>query len=194
MAKKIITISRTYGSGGRLIGEKLAKELGISYYDKELLKLMSEKSGISEQGIANADEKILNRLADQYSVVVRKDYNTNLYLFNLEKKIITELAEKESCVIIGRLSDWILKDHPDALKVFITAPDQDRIARIMEYEKVSEKEAEKLMKQVDKMRKGYYNFFTDRKWMDPNTKDLIINSSVMGIDGTVDILKYIVSK
>ena len=192
MANKIITISRTFGSGGRLIGEKLAKELGISYYDKALLKIMSEKTGISEEGLENADEKLLNHMVDPYAIMSGQDHSTNLYLYKVERKIILELAEKESCVIVGRLSDWILKDHPNVLRVFITAPPEDRITRIMEYEDINEKQAKKLMKQVDKLRQNYYTFFTDSKWMDPRHRDIIINSSLMGIEGTVDMLKYIV--
>lgn len=188
---KIITISRTFGSGGRAIGEKLSKELGISFYDKNLLHLMSEKTGISEDGLENADEKLLNRFIDPYAIISGQDHSTNLYLYRIEKKIILDLVEKESCVIVGRLADWILKDDPRVLKVFITAPEKDRIARIMEYEKVSQREAEKLMRQVDKLRRNYYSFFTDGKWMDFGNRDIILNSSLKGIDGTVEILKYI---
>ena len=121
--KVIITISRTFGSGGREIGEKLAKEIGIPFYDKNLLKLLSDKTGISEEGLENADEKLLNRFVDTYSVTVGQDYGTNLYLYKVQKKLIREIAEKGSCIIVGRLADWILKDDSDLLRVFIMAPD-----------------------------------------------------------------------
>ena len=186
---RIITISRTYGSGGREIGEKLAKELDIPFYDKNLLHLMSEKTGISEEGLMNADEKLLNRFTDPYDISKGADYSTSMYLFKVESKLIVELADKGRCVIVGRLADWILKDRVDVLKVFITAPEADRINRIMKYENVSAEQAEKLMKQVDKLRNHYYSYFTDKKWQDPKYKDIILNSSLLGIDGTVAVLK-----
>lgn len=192
MGKKIITISRTYGSGGREIGEKLAKELEVPFYDKNLLLEMSERTGISPDGLKNADERLLNRLVDPYAVGTGQQYSTNLYLYKIERKLIEELVEKGSCVIVGRLADWILKDRKDVLKVFITAPENDRAARIMEKEEVSEKQARKLLKEVDKLRKNYYSFFTDGKWKDTANKDLVINSSFQGIDGTVSILKHVV--
>lgn len=192
--KMIITISRTFGSGGHDIGERLAKELEIPFYDKNLLKMMSDKTGISEEGLENADEKLLNRFVDPYTVSAGMDYGTNLYLYKVQKKLIRDLAEQGSCVIVGRLADWILRGHPDLVRVFIMAPERFRIDRIMEKEHVTEKQAEKLMRQVDKLRRNYYSFFTDGRWDNMMTKDIVINSSLRGIDGTVDILKAIVDK
>lgn len=191
--KRIITISRTYGSGGREIGEKLARQLNVPFYDKNLLRLMSEKTGISEEGLMNADEKLLNRYADPYDLSRKQDYSTSLYLFKVESKLIVELADKGPCVIVGRLADWILKDRSDVLKVFITAPEEERVTRIMAYENVSRDQARKLMKQMDKMRDNYYSYFTEKKWQDPKYKDIILNSSLLGIDGTVSVLKSMVT-
>lgn len=188
----VITISRTFGSGGHDIGEKLAKELGVPFYDKNLLKLMSDKTGISEEGLENADEKLLHRFADSYAISTGRDYGTNMYLYRVQKKLIRELAEKGSCVIVGRLGDWILRGNPDLLRVFIMAPERFRVNRIMEQEQVTEKQAEKLMRQVDKLRRNYYSFFTDGKWDSMENKDIVINSALRGIDGTVDILKSVV--
>lgn len=189
--KRIVTISRTYGSGGREVGEKLARELGIHFYDKNLLLEMSERTGIGLEGLKNADEKLLSPLVDPYAVGIRQQYGTNLYLYRVEKKLLEEIAERESCVIVGRLADWILKDRTDVLKVFISAPEEDRISRIMEKEEVTREQAKKLIKEVDKMRKKYYSFFTDGKWKSAENKDIVINSSFRGIDGTVKILRYI---
>lgn len=191
--KIIITISRTFGSGGHDIGEKLAKELGIPFYDKNLLKLMSDKTGISEEGLENADEKLLNRFTDSYSIALGQDYGTNMYLYKVQKKLIRELAEQGSCVIVGRLADWILRGNPELLRVFIMAPDKFRVNRIMEQEKVTEKQAEKLIRQMDKLRRNYYSFFTDGKWDDIRNKDIVINSALRGIDGTVDILQSVLN-
>lgn len=190
--KVIITISRTFGSGGHDIGEKLAKELGVPFYDKNLLKLMSDKTGISEEGLENADEKLLNRFTDTYSIAWGQDYGTNVYLYKVQKNLIRELADQGSCVIVGRLADWILRDNPDLLRVFIMAQDKYRVNRIVEREKVTERQAEKLIRQMDKLRGSYYSFFTDGKWDGLENKDIVINSSLRGIDGTVNILKSVV--
>ena len=190
--KRIITISRTFGSGGRMIGTKLAEKLGYSCYDKNLLELLSEKTGISEQGLMSADEKLPQKILDHYVPSRVTDYNTSLYLFKMESQLIRELAEKECCVFIGRLADWILKDRKDVLNVFITAPDDDRVAHIMETEGVTEAPAQQLMMQIDKMRNNYYSYFTDRKWQHTKDRDLIINSSLLGIDGTAGMLEYII--
>ncbi len=190
--KRIITISRTFGSGGHMIGTKLAEKLGYSCYDKNLLELLSEKTGISEQGLMSADEKLPQKILDHYVPTRVTDYNTSLYLFKMESQLIRELAEKECCVFIGRLADWILKDRKDVLNVFITAPDDDRVAHIMETEGVTEAQAQKLMMQIDKMRNNYYSYFTDRKWQHTKDRDLIINSSLLGIDGTAGMLEYII--
>ena len=191
--KMIITISRTFGSGGHDIGEKLAKKLEIPFYDKNLLKMMSDKTGIIEEGLENADEKLLYQYTDSYSIAFGQDYSTNIYLYKVQKKLIHELAEKSSCVIVGRLADWILRENPDLLRVFVMAPEEFRVSRIMEQEKITEKQAEKLIRQMDKLRRNYYSFFTDGKWDDMENKDIIINSSLRGIDGTVEILKSIVN-
>ena len=114
-------------------------------------------------------------------------------MYKVQKKLIHELAEKSSCVIVGRLADWILRENPDLLRVFVMAPEEFRVSRIMEQEKITEKQAEKLIRQMDKLRRNYYSFFTDGKWDDMENKDIIINSSLRGIDGTVEILKSIVN-
>lgn len=190
--KMIITISRTFGSGGHDIGEKLAKEMGIPFYDKNLLKIMSDKTGISEEGLENADEKLLHRFTDSYSIAFGQDYETNIYLYKVQKRIIQELAEKGSCVIVGRLADWILRENPDLLRIFVMAPEEFRVNRVMEQENITEKQAEKLIRQVDKLRRNYYSFFTDGKWDSMENKDIVINSALRGIDGTVNVLKAVI--
>lgn len=190
--KMIITISRTFGSGGHDIGEKLAKEMGIPFYDKNLLKIMSDKTGISEEGLENADEKLLHRFTDSYAIAFGQDYETNIYLYKVQKRIIQELAEKGSCVIVGRLADWILRENPDLLRIFVMAPEEFRVNRVMEQENITEKQAEKLIRQVDKLRRNYYSFFTDGKWDSMENKDIVINSALRGIDGTVNVLKAVI--
>ena len=114
-------------------------------------------------------------------------------VYEAQRKVILELADREPCVIIGRNADYILKDRNDVLNVFITAPDEDRIQRIMETEDVTQTQAEKLMVQIDKMRNNYYSYFTDRKWQHTKDRDIIVNSSLLGIEGTVGMLEYIVN-
>ena len=191
--KRIITISRSFGSGGRMIGEELARRLEYHFYDRNLLDLLSEKTGISEQGLESADEKLPQKILDHYVPTRVTDYNTSHYLFRIERKLIEELAEKECCVFIGRLADWILKDRDDVLNVFITAPDEDRIQRIIETEDVTQTQAEKLIVQIDKMRNNYYSYFSDRIWQHTKVRAIIVFSSLLGFKGTVGMLEYIVN-
>lgn len=189
--KMVITIARSYGSGGKEIGEKLARELNFSFYDKGLIRLAAEKSGLSEELLESADEQILNRLIDPYALTGGMTDNTNDKLYRIESQIIRDLAEKGSCIIVGRLADWVLRDRPDVLDIYITAPLQDRIHRIMETQNLNESQAKKLVKRMDKTRRGYYSYFTDWEWNGTEGRDIIINSSLKGIDGTVALLKSI---
>lgn len=189
--KMVITIARSYGSGGKEIGEKLARELNFSFYDKDLIRLAADKSGLNEELLESADEQILNRLIDPYALTGGMTDNTNDQLYRIESQIIRDLAEKGSCVIVGRLADWVLRDRPDVLDIYITAPLQDRIRRIMETQNLNESQAKKLVKRMDKTRRGYYSYFTEREWNGTEGRDIIINSSLKGIDGTVALLKSI---
>lgn len=189
--KMVITIARSYGSGGKEIGEKLARELNFSFYDKDLIRLAADKSGLNEELLESADEQILNRLIDPYALTGGMTDNTNDQLYRIESQIIRDLAEKGSCVIVGRLADWVLRDRPDVLDIYITAPLQDRIRRIMETQNLNESQAKKLVKRMDKTRRGYYSYFTEWEWNGTEGRDIIINSSLKGIDGTVALLKSI---
>lgn len=190
----VITIARSFGSGGRAIGEKLAEELGIPFYDRNLIRMAAEKSGIDESLLASADEKIIDRLIDPYALTGGLADSTNEQLYRLESQIIRDLAEKESCVIVGRLADWVLRENKNAFHVYIAAPYEDRIRRVMEQNNLDESKARKMVKRMDKIRKGYYAYFTDWDWNGLEGRDVIINSSLRGIDGTVEILKQIVEK
>ena len=155
----IITIGRQYGSGGKTIGAMLAEELHIPYYDKDLMKLASEDSGINEALFAKADEKVKNNLLYKVAKKVYQgelispesdDFTSNDNLFNYQAKIIRGLADEESCVIIGRSADYILKEHKPILRVFIYSPDQVRIKNVKESHKVSDKEAKQIILETDK--------------------------------------------
>ncbi len=198
MDKYVITIARGYGSGGRTIGKMLSKELGIPYYDRDLLRLASDDSGINEQLFAKADEKLKKSLLFRIAKNVYKgelippdsdDFVSNDNLFNYQAKIIKELAETESCIIIGRCADFILKDYPNVIRVFVHAPLEDCIKNVMDMFGKSMKEAEKEILAIDKHRAEYYNYYTGRDWENARHYDLCLNSSKLGFQKCVDIVK-----
>ena len=187
--KVVITIARQYGSGGRTIGEMLAKDMGIHYYDKELIKLASEDSGINERLFVNADEKI--KMTKLFKMV-KKVYNGQLIppesddfvsdhnLFNYQAKVIKQLAEEESCVMIGRCADYVLKDYDNVLSVFIHAPKDYCMEQAAKKVSMSSRELEKYIAKTDKRRAEYYKFYTGREWTDARNYDLCLDSSKIG--------------
>ena len=184
MAKKIITISREFGSGGRFIGEEVAKKLGIAYYDKNIIGQIAEKSGLSPEYIQeNADlspKKGLFAYAFSGRDITGKSVEDMVY--EVQRNIILELAEKEPCVIIGRNADYILKDRDDVLNVFIHGDMPEKIKRITGLHNVEEKEAVKMMADTDKRRRTNYNFYTDQNWGKASNYTLCLNSSQLGYD------------
>ena len=173
MTKRIITISREFGSGGRFIGEEVAKKLGIAYYDKNIINEIAEKSGLSP-------EKGLFAYAFAGRDITGKSVEDMVY--EAQRKVILELADKESCVIIGRNADYILKDRDDVLNVFIYGDMPEKTKRIMGLYNVEEKEAVKMMADTDKRRMTNYNFYTDQKWGKTSNYTLCLNSSQLGYD------------
>lgn len=194
MSYKVITIGRQFGSGGHVIGEELAKKLGFAYYDKNLIELAAEKSGLSHGALTEADEKAANPwLYAAMSQTGQTNFGVNLCtndtLFNVQSEIIRNIAKTENAIIVGRCSDYILKDEDvDLTNVFIYAPLEARIKRTMERDQVNEAQALALIKKNDKQRKCYYDFYTDRKWSSHINYDLTINSETFGINGTTDII------
>ena len=157
MEKRIVvTIGRQFGSGGRIVGKKLAEQLGIPYYDKELINLASKESGICGEFFEKADEKnsgsLLKALAMGFSmnnaIFQSNDYLSNESLFQIQSEVIRKVAAEGSCVLVGRCADYILRDEPDCVHVFISASWQDRVRRAMEYNRVPEKEAEEFLKKA----------------------------------------------
>ena len=184
MAKRIITISREFGSGGRFIGEEVAKKLGIAYYDKNIIGQIAEKSGLSPEYIQeNAElspKKGLFAYAFSGRDITGKSVEDMVYA--AQRNIILELAEKEPCVIIGRNADYILKDRDDVLNVFIHGDMLEKIKRITGLYNVKEKEAVKMMADTDKRRRTNYNFYTDQNWGKASNYTLCLNSSQLGYD------------
>ena len=197
--KTVITIGRQYGSGGREIGVRLAKQMEIPFYDKELLRKAAEKSGLCEKIFENFDERPKSLL---YSIAM------DSYMFSLpgagvsdslEQQVylatynaIRQLAGQVSCVIIGRCADYALANNPNALKLFISSPLEKRIAAIAQREQVPADKARTLISRTDKRRAAYYEYYSSQKWGAVNSYDFCLDSSVFGIDGTVDLIRKIV--
>ena len=184
MAKRIITISREFGSGGRFIGEKVAKKLGIAYYDKNIINEIAEKSGLSPEYIQENAELSPKKGLFAYAFAGRDVTGKSVedLVYEAQRKVILELAEKESCVIIGRNADYILKDRDDVLNVFIHGDMPEIIKRITGLYNVTEKEAVKMMADTDKRRRTNYNFYTDQNWGKTSNYTLCLNSSQLGYD------------
>ena len=184
MAKRIITISREFGSGGRFIGEELAKKLGLAYYDKNIINEIAEKSGLSPEYIQESAELSPKKGLFAYAFAGRDITGKSVedMVYEAQRKVILELADKESCVIIGRNADYILKDRDDVLNVFIYGDMPEKTQRIMGLYNVEDKEAVKMMADTDKRRMTNYNFYTDQKWGKASNYTLCLNSSQLGYD------------
>ena len=184
MTKRIITISREFGSGGRFIGEEVAKKLGIAYYDKNIIGQIAEKSGLSPEYIQENAELSPKKGLFAYAFSGRDITGKSVedMVYEAQRNIILELAEKEPCVIIGRNADYILKDRGDVLNVFIHGDMPEKIKRITGLYNVKEKEAVKMMADTDKRRRTNYNFYTDQNWGKASNYTLCLNSSQLGYD------------
>ena len=184
MAKRIITISREFGSGGRFIGEEVAKKLGIAYYDKNIIGQIAEKSGLSPEYIQENAELSPKKGLFAYAFSGRDITGKSVedMVYEAQRNIILELAEKEPCVIIGRNADYILKDRDDVLNVFIHGDMLEKIKRITGLYNVKEKAAVKMMADTDKRRRTNYNFYTDQNWGKASNYTLCLNSSQLGYD------------
>jgi cytidylate kinase len=198
----IISIGRQLGSGGREIGRILASLLGISYYDKELIRVASMESGLKEEFFERADEKkhfnlfggLLGLRGNLTDDVYSNYYLSNETLFRIQSDVIRKLADQQSCLFVGRCADYVLKENPNCLNVFICGDRYDRIRRIADSEDLSEKKAGDLIEKADRDRSGYYNYFTGKTWGAAASYHLCINSSVLGIEGTALFLKRFAEK
>mgnify|MGYP000464987560 FL=1 len=184
MAKRIITISREFGSGGRFIGEEVAKKLGIAYYDKNIIGQIAEKSGLSPEYIQENAELSPKKGLFAYAFSGRDITGKSVedMVYEAQRKVILDLAGKEPCVIIGRNADFILKDRDDVLNVFIHGDMPEKIQRITHLYNVGEQEAVKMMADTDKRRMANYNFYTEQNWGKASNYTLCLNSSEIGYD------------
>ncbi len=186
---RVITISREFGSGGRTIGKKTAEALGIPCYDRELLEKIAKESGFDEKYIQEAGEYAPGGfLAAAFSHSATGPNNAD-YLWNIQYKIISQLAQEGPCVIVGRCADYILRDKADCLRVFIHADMDFRAKRIVEVYGEREQSPEQRLRDKDKRRAAYHRFYTDMKWGHAQNYDITLNSGRVGIDKCVEIIK-----
>ncbi len=190
MKNRIVTISREFGSGGRTIGRELAKKLGIPCYDEEIINKVAVESGFSPEFIKNSGEYAPS--GNWFSnALTGRDYSGHSFqdeLWKIQRSVILNLAEEGPCVIVGRCADYILKDTADCLTVFIHASLEKRADRIVNVYGETEIPAQKRLRDKDKRRKVYYQFYTDKKWDDVRNYDIALDSGVWGIDKCVEIL------
>ena len=198
MDKVVVTIARQYGSGGKTIGTMLAKEMGVPVYNREILKLASEDSGINETLFNQVDEKL--KQTTLFGIMRREyrgelippesdDFLSNQNLFNYQAKVIKGLAETESCVIIGRCADYILRDYPNVVSVFIHAPED--YCRIQAIERGSQnpRDVDRFIQKTDKRRAEYYRYYTGHVWNDARNYGLCLNSERLGFEGCVRAIR-----
>ena len=190
MKKRIITISREFGSGGRTIGKMLAERLGIPCYDKELIEKLSQATGFDPKYIEEQGEYAPSKNLFSYAFVGRNINGMSVsdYLWNEQRKKILELAEQESCVIVGRCADYILREREDVLNVFVHAPVADRAKRIVEVYGETAVAPEIRLREKDKKRSINYKYYTEQEWGRSQNYHLTIDSSAFGIEGCVDMI------
>ena len=196
MKKYFITIGRQLGSGGKFIGNRLSRQLSIPCYDKELIQLASQESGLGKEFFEKIDEKSSYSFLGKYfgfrsGFMGNNEINylCNETLFKIQSDIIRNLAEKESCIFIGRCADYILRDFQNCLNIFISADIEDRIRRIVQDEKITEKEAQIRIKRGDKKRSAYYNYYSNKVWGMASSYDLCFNSSFLSLEEIVELIE-----
>lgn len=197
----IVTIGRQCGSGGREIGIALAKELNVPYYDKELLKRAAKESGLCEEVLEKFDEKPTSSLLysivmDPYSLGINTtgmDMPINHKVFLAAFDTIKRIADEGSCVMIGRCADYALADYSNAVNFFLYAPIEERTKRVAERMNLSEEKAKDVVIKTDKQRASYYNYYTTKKWGVMSSYHYCLDTSILGVQGTVELIKYIVN-
>lgn len=201
MSHYVISISREFGSGGRIIGKQLAAKLGIPCYDRTIIQKTAEKSGLSPEFIARAEDRARSRFHLSIAPVdlggrssSPSSVSVNQQAFFAQAKVIRELAEQGSCVIVGRCSDYVLGDNPDCLKVFVHADLPARSQRCIQEYGLSAQGLTERINQTDRGRANYYNYYTGHTWGEMRQYDLTINSSVSGIDGAVELIAQLLEQ
>lgn len=201
MNNAIISIGRQFGSGGRAIGQMLSQRLGYEYYDKELLAIAAKEIGFDPKTFEAVDEKPqqsgLFRFMENFVAGggnIYDNYMSGDMLFKVQSDVIRKLSEEKSCVIVGRCSDYVLRDNPRCISVFIHSSSEDRIKRLCERMNLTEEKAVEKMRQTDKQRASYYNYYSNKLWGVATSYDLSINVSALGEAQTVDFIESFVKQ
>ena len=200
MKKKIVTISRQYGSGGRYIGENLAKAMGVPCYDEKLIDMVAKESGFAQSFVAEKGERMTGSLL--FNIASSLSFANNVFSTNngvtlqdeiyfTKNRIIKELADKGPCVIVGRCADYILREREDCLNVFIFADNESKIERAEKYFNITREEAPAVLKKKDKARANHYKYYTDQEWGMASNYDLCLNSGLIGIEGCVKAIEQV---
>ena len=200
MKKKIVTISRKYGSGGRYIGENLAKAMGVPCYDEKLIDMVAKESGFAQSFVAEKGERMTGSLL--FNIASSLSFANNVFSTNngvtlqdeiyfTQNRIIKELADKGPCVIVGRCADYILREREDCLNVFIFADNESKIERAEKYFNITREEAPAVLKKKDKARANHYKYYTDQEWGMASNYDLCLNSGLIGIEGCVKAIQQV---
>ena len=200
MKKKIVTISRQYGSGGRYIGENLAKAMGVPCYDEKLIDMVAKESGFAQSFVAEKGERMTGSLL--FNIASSLSFANNVFSTNngvtlqdeiyfTQNRIIKELADKGPCVIVGRCADYILREREDCLNVFIFADNESKIERAEKYFNITREEAPAVIKKKDKARANHYKYYTDQEWGMASNYDLCLNSGLIGIEGCVKVIQQV---
>ena len=200
MKKKIVTISRQYGSGGRYIGENLAKAMGVPCYDEKLIDMVAKESGFAQSFVAEKGERMTGSLL--FNIASSLSFANNVFSTNngvtlqdeiyfTQNRIIKELADKGLCVIVGRCANYILREREDCLNVFIFADNESKIERAEKYFNITREEAPAVLKKKDKARANHYKYYTDQEWGMASNYDLCLNSGLIGIEGCVKAIQQV---
>lgn len=200
MKKKIVTISRQYGSGGRYIGENLAKAMGVPCYDEKLIDMVAKESGFAQSFVAEKGERMTGSLL--FNIASSLSFANNVFSTNngvtlqdeiyfTQNRIIKELADKGPCVIVGRCADYILREREDCLNVFIFADNESKIERAEKYFNITREEAPAVLKKKDKARANHYKYYTDQEWGMASNYDLCLNSGLIGIECCVKAIQQV---
>ena len=193
--KFIITVGRQLGSGGRIIAKELSQILGISFYDKELIQRVSVESGVSSKFFEKADESVNPALTGGLLTDFFQDvFLSNESLFQLQSEVIRKIAETESAVFVGRCADYVLRDHPRSVHLFISANIDDRVERLAKYQGISAEKSLALIEKTDKKRAAFYNYYSNKTWGAAKSYDLCINTSALGMDATTSFVLDFVRK
>ena len=197
MEKKIITISRQYGSGGRYVGQKPSEKLGIPCYDEKLIDMVAKESGFAQDFVAEKGERMTGSLL--FNIASSLSYANNILsgngmslqdeIYFIQNRIIKDLAEKGSCVIVGRCADYILRERKDVLNIFIYADMESKMERAVTYFGLEKENVSAILKKKDKARSNHYKYYTDQEWGMASNYDLSLNSGILGIDGCVEMIE-----